>query len=116
MNIVKRAVFVCCLATLAGCVASAPSQLPIPPHYRAGDCFRYTMPGQHKMIGQVQLVKDVQYYVLIQSDNGTNYHYYDLIPFTRLEQTGTPTPCPSGTPYSIPSDAPVGQKAPQKQP
>ncbi len=68
------------------------------------------------MVGQVQIVKEAQYYVQVQAENTASYQYFDLIPFAQLEQISTPTPCPSGTSFPVPLDAPIERKVPQKQP
>ena len=97
----KRAIVLFYAIALAGCATAAPVYRSTLPHYRAGDCYRHPTANQGERIGQIQMVKDTQYYISVLANGSGTYAYSDWIPIARLERISTPTPCPSGTPYPI---------------
>jgi hypothetical protein len=101
---VKRAIVLFYAIVLTGCTSAAPVYRSTLPHYRIGDCYRHPMANQGERIGQIQMVKDTQYYTSILANGSGTYAYSDWIPIARLERISTPTPCPSGTPYPISLD------------
>ena len=100
---------------LAGCATDVPVYRSTLPHYRTGDCYRYPTGNQGERIGQIQIIKDTQYYLSVLANGSDTYEYHDWIPIERLERISTPTPCPSGTPYPISPDVqPTEQRKPNK--
>ena len=97
----KRAIVLFHAIALAGCATAAPVYRSTLPHYRAGDCYHHPTTNQGERIGQIQMVKDTQYYISVLANGSGTYAYSDWIPIARLERISTPTPCPSGTPYPI---------------
>ena len=112
---VKRAIVLFCAIALAGCATAAPAYRSTLPHYQAGDCYRQPTTFQREIVGQVQMVKDSQYYITVLAEGSGTYSYSDWIPIARLERISTPAPCPSGTPYTVSLDAqPIEQRKPNK--
>lgn len=98
----KQAVLLLCSLVLAGCAISAPPKPSPRPHYRVGDCYRHPTASQRDIVGQIQMVKDAQYYIAVLAEGSITFSYSDWIPIARLEQISSPAPCPSGTPSPIP--------------
>ena len=111
----KRAIVLFCAIVLAGCATATPANRSTLPHYRIGDCYRHPTTNQREIVGQIQMVKDSQYYISVLTNGSGTYSYSDWIPIARLERISTPAPCPSGTPYPIPLDVqPIERKEPKK--
>ncbi len=112
---VTRAIVLFCAIMLTGCTTAAPIYRSSLPHYRVGDCYRHPLANQGERIGQIQMVKDTQYYISVLPNGAGTYSYSDWISIAQLERISTPTPCPSGTPYPITLEAqPIERKEPSK--
>ena len=111
----KQAAVLFCAIILTGCATATPAHRSTLPHYRTGDCYHHPPANQGERIGQIQMVKDTQYYISVLANGAGTYSYSDWIPIARLERISTPTPCPSGVPYPPSLNAqPIEQKEPKK--
>ena len=84
---------------LTGCATTTHVYHSTPPHYRIGDCYRHSIANQGEQLGQIQLIKDTQYYIAVLANDAGTSSYSDWIPIAHLEHISTPAPCPLGTPY-----------------